>query len=42
MPKTPAHPKADDLAKDCCDDSASDQGPDIDAVCSGSEKPSRD
>ncbi len=42
MPKPPADPKADDLAQDCCKDSGTNQGPDIDAVCSGSEKPSRD
>jgi hypothetical protein len=42
MPEAPADPKADSLAQNCCNDSGSDQRIDIDAVCSGSEKPSRD
>jgi hypothetical protein len=42
MPEPPADPKADHLAQDCCNDAGSDQGPDIDVVCSGSEKRSRD
>jgi hypothetical protein len=39
MPETPADPKANNLAQNCCNDSGSDQRIDIDAVCSGSEKP---
>jgi len=42
MPEPPADPKANHLAQDCCNDPGCDQGPDIDAVCSGSEKRSRD
>jgi len=42
VPEPPADPKADNLAQNCCDDSGSDQRPNIDVVCSGSEKRSRD
>jgi hypothetical protein len=38
MPEPPADPKADNLAQNCCNDSGSDQRPNIDPVCSGSEK----
>src|SRR5262245_25593632 len=37
-----ANPKADNLAKDCCDDSSSDQKRNFDAVGPGGEKASRD
>jgi hypothetical protein len=42
MSESPADPKADDLAQNGCEDSGSDQRPDIEAVGSSGEKPSRD
>src|SRR5438874_85270 len=42
MPEPPADPKANHLAQDRCNDPGGDQGPDINVVCSGSEKRSRD
>ena len=42
MPEPPANPKAGDLAQDCRNGSNTNQGPDIDVMCSGSEKRSCD
>src|SRR5262249_29455954 len=41
MPESPADPKADHLAQNCRNDSGSDQRPDIEAMVSGGEKPTR-
>jgi hypothetical protein len=41
MPECPADPKADNLAENCCNDSGSDQRPNIEALCPGGEKSRR-
>jgi hypothetical protein len=38
--ESPADPKADNVAQNCRDSSGGDQKPNIEAMCSGGEKPS--